>query len=409
MSSSYDWNLPRVAGAPGARPALFDETLRDGLQDPCVAVPDIGQKYEIIERLARLGVEHVNIGYPGAGAKALADAANVARRVERSRLPIALACAARTHPADIEPILTVAQRAGRSIEVMAFVGASALRRKAEGWSAELVLGRVQPAIALARRDGGRCTFVMEDTTRTSPEILSAAWEVAVGEGAAGLCLCDTAGNATPSGVRRLISFARGEVERLGGDLQLDWHGHNDRGLALTNACVAREEGVDRIHGCLLGIGERTGNTSLDLLLLDRLLGDGCQRGLRELRDLVELGSRSLECPIPSKYPVFGSDAFRTATGVHAAAIEKALAQGDVSLADRVYSSVPASIVGNKQRIDIGPMSGASNVRCWLRDRAIEPNKPLCCYLLAAAKQSRRVLQDVEVFDLIERFRRQGAG
>jgi 2-isopropylmalate synthase len=106
-------------------------------------------------------------------------------------------------------------------------------------------------------------FVTEDTTRADPEALRQLYLTAVEHGAKRVCLCDTAGHATPEGTARLVHFVR---ELVGPGISIDWHGHNDLGLALVNALVAFEAGADRLHATALGIGERTGNTSMELLL-----------------------------------------------------------------------------------------------------------------------------------------------
>ena len=105
-------------------------------------------------------------------------------------------------------------------------------------------------------------------------------------------------------------------------------------------------------------------------------------------------------PIPRNYPVVGSDAFETATGVHAAAVIKALKKNDPWLADRVYSGVPASEVGLSQCVRIGPLSGRSNVIFWLEQRSIEPADDIVTRIYDAAKKSDHVLEDREIQALL---------
>ncbi len=96
---------------------------------------------------------------------------------------------------------------------------------------------------------------------------------------------------------------------------------------------------------------------------------------------------------------FGDDAFRTGTGVHAAAIIKAQAKGETWLADRIYSGVPAAMFGREQEIAIGPMSGLSNVQFWLKKRGFEVDPALCETILKHAKQGDRLLTDGEILEL----------
>jgi 2-isopropylmalate synthase len=121
-----------------------------------------------------------------------------------------------------------------------------------------------------------------------------------------------------------------------------------------------------------------------------------QNDLSFLRAYCAKVAKATHTIIPPNYPVFGRDAFRTATGVHAAAIIKALRKHDRSLADAVYSGVPAHLVGLEQIVEIGPMSGKSNVIYWLARHGIPENEDVVNRIYEAAKQSPRVLTDEEV-------------
>ena len=216
----------------------------------------------------------------------------------------------------------------------------------------------------------------------------------------GLCVCDTVGHATPNGVFNLIHFTRDVIRGLGTSTRIDWHGHNDRGFGLGNAISAIEAGADRVHGTILGMGERVGNTSLDLLLVNlKLLGIE-ENELAAIAELVDLASQACSWPIPVNYPVFGKDAFRTATGVHAAAIIKAENRGETGLADLVYSGVPASWFGREQEIDIGHMSGDSNIVFWLRKRGYEATPERVAAIRKLAKAGNRTLETAEVLAAI---------
>ena len=211
------------------------------------------------------------------------------------------------------------------------------------------------------------------------------------------------GHATPDGVRALIGFTRRLIDDMGVDVGIDWHGHNDRGLALENALWAYEAGADRVHGTAIGIGERVGNTPMDLLLLNlKLLGE-IDADLTDLLVYCTVTARAVKREIPVNYPFAGEDAFRTATGVHAAAIIKAEQKGDEWLADRIYSGVPASMFGRHQKIEIGHMSGLSNVIYWLKSRRIEPHEDLVKQIFEVAKRGDRLLHDEEVMQVVKRF------
>jgi 2-isopropylmalate synthase len=187
----------------------------------------------------------------------------------------------------------------------------------------------------------------------------------------------------------------------GMDVKIDWHGHNDRGLALINALVALEEGVDRVHATALGMGERCGNVPMEVLLVNlRLLGM-IDNDLSRLGEYCGLVSRACGIPVAYNHPVVGADAFRTSTGVHASAVLKATEIGHAWLADRIYSSVPASWVGRSQEVEIGPMSGASNVIHWLKAHGHEARPDVVEAVFQAAKRARRLLTEEEILGILE--------
>ncbi len=399
----YDWNLVDAFHDLGTRRvALLDETLRDGLQSASVSMPSASEKLEFVRIAASLGMDTVNIGLPGAGEQAREDCLFVARGVVREGLKVRLAAAARTLQDDIQPIVEVSQAAGIPIEVMSFIGSSPIRLLAEEWDLPFLMARSHEAISFARREGLPVTFVTEDTTRSRPEVLYRLFTNAIEAGAQRLCLCDTVGHATPDGIRALMRFTKDLLKGMGVEVGLDWHGHNDRGMALANSLWAIQWGADRIHGCALGVGERTGNTPMDQLIMNlRLIGSiPRERDLSRLLDYCEYASKILGVPIPSNYPLAGRDAFRTQTGVHAAAIRKALQKGDAWLADRVYSGVPAGMFGRRQEVCVGPMSGASNVHFVLERLGVEADEQAVARVLAKAKQMDRILTDEEILEAV---------
>lgn len=402
----FDWNKVNRGGPLLPKNASFcDETLRDGLQNPSVVDPSVEDKLAIVHLMADLGIHVAALGLPGASPRAFEHALRLAKEIAACGLEITVALSGRTVVGDITPIVEISQRAGIPVEVYTFIGSSPIRQYVEGWDVELIAKRSAEAIDVAVREGLAVTYVTEDTTRSRPEALRTLFRAAIDHGARRLCLSDTVGHATPDGVRNLVEFTRGVIEESGADVGIDWHGHDDRGLALDNALWAFAHGADRVHATGLGIGERTGNTPMELLLLNlKLLGELEGRDLSKLLAYCETIARALGWEVPANYPLVGRDAFRTAAGVHASAIAKALRRGDTWLADRVYSSVPASMVGRAQEICVGPMSGASNVSHWLGARGIPSDEPLVAEILAAAKALDRVMTDEEVRAIVERAR-----
>lgn len=400
----HDWNAaaPSSLRGSGRIVELDDETLRDGLQCPSVVDPVIEDKTRLLHLMNGFGIQTAALGLPGAGPRAVKDVTLLAREIVQSGLSIDANCAARTVIADVRPIAEISQSVGMAIEACTFIGSSAVRQYAEGWTIERMLEASESAISFAVGEGLPVMFVTEDTTRAHPETLKTLYSNAIQWGAKRICLADTVGHATPQGVRALVKFVREEiVDPSGEDIKIDWHGHRDRGLGLANALAAIEGGANRIHGTALGIGERVGNVEMDLLLVNlRLLGlhDADLTGLSEY---CELTSQACEVPVIHSYPVFGRDAFRTGTGVHAAAIIKAEDKGDEGLADLVYSGVPASWFGRRQEIEVGPMSGLSNVKYWLRAHGYDASDDeLCHRIFDHAKVSNHTLEKDEILSLI---------
>lgn len=398
----YDWNVRgNVAPPPARNVDVFDETLRDGVQCPSVTDPPIEAKLEILRRLSGLGVHSADISLPGAGPRAVADCTRLCEMVRDEKLTILPGCAARTHEADIRPIIDIAEKTGVKLEVLAFLGASPIRLYTEGWDEALLEKRTRDACKLTVSAGLPCTFVTEDTIRSHPSTLKRLFEAAIEEGADRLVLCDTVGHATPTGVYNLVRFTQDLVRGMGTNTRVDWHGHSDRGFGLLNALAAVEAGVDRVHGTILGIGERVGNTPIDLLMVNLKLMGSWQGDLSELAPLVDLVSQACRVTIPVSYPVFGKDAFRTGTGVHAAAVIKAMDKGADWLADRVYSGVPAAWFGRRQEIEIGHMAGDSNILFWLKQRGLSTDPATVAAIRAHAKATDRVLEEHEILAIVK--------
>ena len=398
----YDWNTAGTGYPHRATTVEFDdETLRDGLQSPSVRDPSIGRKIELLHLMAQLGVHSADLGLPGAGPRARADIVELCHEIDRAKLSIRPNCAVRTVMSDMTALVEIADKVGMPIEAAAFIGSSPIRQYAEEWSIDYMLKLTEETVSFAVTHGLPVMYVTEDTTRATPDTIRRLYTTAITAGARRVCVCDTVGHITPRGVRNLIPYIRQLIQETGEDIKIDWHGHNDRGLAVINTITAMTSGVDRVHATALGVGERVGNCSMDQLLVNLRLMGYVSTDLGPLRKYVETASEATGVPIPANYPVFGDDAFRTATGVHAAAIIKAKKKGDAWLADRVYSGVPAEMVGTRQRIEIGFMSGVSNIVYWLVEHGIEPDERLVSEIFRAAKERDRVLTDEEVMQIVK--------
>jgi isopropylmalate/homocitrate/citramalate synthase len=394
----HDWNRDQIVRE---RPIHFDdETLRDGLQSPSVTTPPVEDKIRCLHFMEALGIPSANLGLPGAGTRSREDILVLAREIAAAKLHVEPNVACRTVVSDIEPVVELSQKSGVAIEVSMFIGSSEIRRTIENWSLEGMLKTCEESLRFCAQHGLPVMFVTEDTTRANPETIRTLYGAAVRGGAKRVCLCDTAGHVTPTGVRNLVAFVKRDVLAGHPDVRVDWHGHNDRGLGVVNSLAAVEAGVDRVHGTILGIGERCGNAPLDQVLVNLKLLGVISNDLRQLPAYCRHVSKVCDVPVPVNYPVVGKDAFETATGVHAAAVIKALRRGDSWLANRVYSGVPADEFGLEQVITVGPMSGKSNVVFWLEKHGVPVTDDRVERVLGAAKKSSRVLRDEEIRSLI---------
>lgn len=396
----YDWNLLEQRPKPAQRILITDETLRDGLQSPSITHLDIQDKVYLLYLMNDLGINAADLGLCGAGDRFKYHVTVLAREIANQAMPIQPQSAARTVIGDIGPIADASQDAGIAIEACIFLGTSPIRQYAEGWDVDFLLRQTDESVSFAVEHGLPVMFVTEDTTRAHPETLKKVYTAAIRAGAQRVCAADTVGHATPEGVRALVSYLRKVVDEVDPGVGIDWHGHRDRGLDIINTLAAIEAGADRVHACGLGIGERSGNTPMEILLTNLNLLGWANRDLTKLPEYCQVIAEKCGAPIPFNYPVVGADSFRTATGVHAAAIVKGLEKGDGWLADHVYCGVAASMVGRSHTIEIGPMSGESNVRYYLRQHHIEENPVFVEKILAAAKRSSQLLNEKDVLRMV---------
>jgi len=390
---------------PSGKVLLNDESLRDGLQSPSVRDPSIEEKIHILHLMEQVGINSLDIGLPGAGPRAVAHCEALAREIGRARLKIRANCAARTHQNDIRPVAEIVQRTGVPVEAATFIGSSPIRRYTEDWTDDFLLRTTESAVKYAVSLGLDVMYVTEDTTRCDPETIQRMYSTAIACGAKAIVICDTVGHATPMGVVALMHFVVNEIVKPSGvNIRVEWHGHCDRGLAVANSLAALVAGAEVVHATACGIGERVGNTQMDQMLVNLKLmaiEPWASQDLTKLKEYCEAVSKATGVPIPPNYPVVGEDAFRTGTGVHAAAVIKAYRKNDVMLANSIYSGVPAHHFGMEQVIEIGPMSGKSNVHFWLERHGIPPSDDVVDRIYQRAKTSDRMLTDAEILECLD--------
>jgi len=411
----YDWNVIdyEINRNPANHPHgvwFDDETLRDGLQSPSARNPTIDEKKELLSYMENLGIQKVDLGLPGAGPFHREHINAMLSHIIDNEYQIRPGAAVRTLMQDIEPLVEMQQQHGIQIQASAFLGTSPIRQYTEGWTMEKLISTMEKAVSYAVENDVPVMFVTEDTTRSNPDDVKAIYQRAMGLGVRRLCVCDTCGHVTPNGVKKLLNFIDEEVIKDGGykrnEIEVNWHGHQDRGLGVANNIAAVEAGADVIHGTALGVGERAGNAPLDQTLVNLKLMGVIDNDLTLLDEYMRTANKYIEVPLPRNYPVFGEDAFETGTGVHASAVIKAMKKGDDWLADRVYSGVPAGDFGLKQVIRIGHMAGRSNIIWWLEQNGYEVSDELVSHLFEIAKSQRRNMLDSEVEAAVAQFNNQ---
>lgn len=409
----YDWNdidysIDRDESGHPHELWFDDETLRDGLQSPSARNPTIEQKIELIDYMEKLGIQKVDLGLPGAGPFHIDHIDSMLSHMGENGYNLTPGCAVRTVVSDIEPLVELQAKHERQIQASSFLGTSPIRQFAEGWTMGRIMETAEKAVTFAVDNDIPVMFVTEDTTRSKPEEIKQVYARAIELGADRICVCDTCGHVTPNGVRKLLEFIQEEVIPDSGvkrrEIEVNWHGHQDRGLGVANNLAAYEAGADVIHGTALGVGERAGNAPLDQTLVNLSLMGVIKNDLTALNEYTRKAHQYLEVALPHNYPVFGEDAFETGTGVHASAVIKAMNKGDDWLADRVYSGVPAGDFGLQQVIRIGHMSGRSNVIHWLKRNGYEAEDDLVAHMFDVAKSQRRMMTDEEVHDAISEFK-----
>ena len=408
----YDWNIIdyEINRNPANHPHgvwFDDETLRDGLQSPSARNPTIDEKKELLTYMEKLGIQKVDLGLPGAGPFHREHINSMLSHIIDNDYQIRPGAAVRTLMHDIEPLVEMQEQHGIQIQASAFLGTSPIRQYTEGWTMEKLISTMEKAVSYAVENDVPVMFVTEDTTRSNPDDVRAIYQRAMELGVRRLCVCDTCGHVTPNGVKKLLNFVDEEVIKDGGykrnEIEVNWHGHQDRGLGVANNIAAVEAGADVIHGTALGVGERAGNAPLDQTLVNLKLMGVIDNDLTLLDEYMRKANKYIEVPLPRNYLVFGEDAFETGTGVHASAVIKAMRKGDDWLADRVYSGVPAGDFGLKQVIRIGHMAGRSNIIWWLEQNGYEATDELVAHLFEVAKSQRRNMLDSEVESAVNQF------
>jgi isopropylmalate/homocitrate/citramalate synthase len=367
----------------GGSVGLYDTTLRDGEQTVGVVL-DAQQKLEIARELDALGIDRIEAGFP----RVSDEDREAIRRIAAAGLRAEVWGFSRAVPADVEALVELGLEAS-VIESPV----SDLKLGALGVSREAMLERIRKAVSFAAERGITVAFFGVDSTRADPDFYERAYAAAVEAGAKEVVVVDTLGIAAPEAVAELVG---GTCERLGPDVPVHFHGHDDFGLATASAVAAVRAGARWIHGTINGMGERAGNADLGevALALRALYGVETHLRLDRLRHVSarvrELSGYALE---PWK-PAVGETLFRRESGAVAS-------QFHDPPSIEPYS---AELVSAQREIVLGKKSGADSIRIKAAQLGLDVPEERQAPLLAAVKrlgaEKRGLVSDDEFRQLV---------
>lgn len=362
---------------------VIDTTLRDGEQAPGVSFTP-AEKVEIAGLLAGAGVREIEVGTPAMGS----DEVEAIRLVVALGLPATLTCWARAIESDIE----AAAACGTPYVHVSFPVSQRqleLAGKDERW----LLAQVERLVerSLAYFDGVSVGAL--DATRANPDTLIAFLHAVAASSARRLRIADTVGTAGPSSVQALFS----RLYSVAPDLVLEFHGHDDLGLATANTLAAVEGGARAVSVTVTGLGERAGNAPLEEVVVALQHLHGIETGV-ELSELVALSRRVAECsgrPIPGAKPIVGADIFTHESGIHVAALLRDPYAFQALLPSCLGAPEPTFVAGKH--------TGSAAVRHILRERGIEIGERAARELIPHVRRAAEMEKRSLTLDELERL------
>jgi isopropylmalate/homocitrate/citramalate synthase len=383
-----DLNAKALEPQPRVTVGLYDTTLRDGEQTVGVVLsPE--EKLRIAQALDEAGVDRIEAGFP----RVSPEDARAIQLILEAGLGAEIWGFSRAVRADVDALVELGLRAS-VIESPVSDGKLA----ALGVSREAMLERITSAVSSAAGQGIRVAFFGVDSTRADLEFVRRAYDAAVEAGAAEVVVVDTLGIATPEAAAFLV----GEVaDRVGPEIPVHWHGHDDFGLATAAAISAVQAGATWVQGTVNGMGERAGNADLVevALALEALYGIPTRLRLDRVRELSALVQELSGTPLAPWKPVTGENLFRRESGAVAA-------QFHDPPAIEPYAS---DLVGAERGIVLGKKSGLDSIKIKLAELGLEVSDEDLTPLLDAVKKAgirkRGVLTDAEFRRLVSRRRR----
>src|SRR3954469_12437522 len=326
---------------------IFDTTLRDGEQSPGISL-DVGEKLEIADQLARLGVDIIEAGFPIASDGDFESVEAIAKNV---RGPV-IAGLSRTAFKDVDRAWEAVQHATKA-RIHIFIATSKIHmEKKLRMTPEQVKAEAAASVARARSYTDDVEFSPEDGYRSDPDFMCEVCQIAVDNGASTLNIPDTVGFAVPEDYARLIRYV---IDTVKGDFVVSTHCHDDLGLAVANSLAGVAAGARQVECAINGLGERAGNAALEEVVMairtrpDYFEGITVNTKSDELARTSRLVSRLTGYEVQFNKAVVGRNAFAHESGIHQHGV----------LTDReTYEIIDASTVGQEAaQIVLGKHSG----------------------------------------------------
>jgi 2-isopropylmalate synthase len=339
-----------------------------------------------------VGVEKADIGFAASNGLAYDRVVAVAKANAQEANPIEVSCAARTkREEDIIPIVEASQTVGRPITADAFIGTDPDRIEVEKWTKQEMVTNVRETARFATSHGIPIMIVTETSflgIEKIPNIVKDIYKAALDEGARRVCLSDTTGQHLPYEIERGVKWMRKFLDKNGfPDVGIDFHGHDDLRCAVPNSIAAYRAGADRVHGTILGVGERAGNTDLIPLLIQMDSHNmNIGHDLRILPTYAMVASEALGIPIRDDEPGIGFDSRAQTSGVHAAAALKGIRAGKTGIY-LAFDYAEKMGITPSHTTRIGPNAGTSNVLLYCYTNQLEePTENQIRAVLDAAKK-----------------------